>query len=151
MCVSTRPAGASPPGRRHGDPDDPDDRARPDVPPVPDPAVHAGGTAAAVVDERQVFRVLVDVLAAPEQVDALLAILGTAVCGLPDDHDGACRLAWRMAATGPGRDVPVLPEVDREVRAALSALEAWPAPAATADLFAEVAAQDRPAGCADRT
>ncbi|WP_143448706.1 hypothetical protein [Kineosporia sp. A_224] len=110
---------------------------------MPDPAAHAGGTGPAAVDERQVYRVLVDVLAVPEQVDALLALLGTAVCGLPDDHDGACRLAWRMAATGPGRDLPVLPEVERGVRAALSALETWPPAAATADLLAEVAGQHR--------
>lgn len=150
MCVSTRPAGASPPGRPDGS-GHPDGRARPAVPPMADRAVRPVGTGPVVVDERQVYRVLVDVLAVPEQVDALLAVLGTAVCGLPDDHDGACRLAWRMAATGPGRDLPVLPDVDQEVRAALSALEAWPAPEATADLLAEVAAQDRHAARADET
>lgn len=141
MSVSTRPAGASPPGG----PDGPTD------PSSPEPAVDVGGTGPANVDERQVYRVLVDVLAVPEQVDALLAVLGTAVCGLPDDHDGACRLAWRMAATGPGRDVPVLPEVEQEVRAALAALEAWPAPAATADLLAQVAVQERHTHGADGT
>lgn len=141
MSVSTRPAGASPPGGPDG----------PAVPSAPDPAADLGGIGPANVDERQVYRVLVDVLAVPEQVDALLAVLGTAVCGLPDDHDGACRLAWRMAATGPGRDVPVLPEVERDVRVALAALEAWPAPAATADLLAQAAAQERHPHGADET
>jgi hypothetical protein len=144
MSVSTRPAGASP----LGGPDGPDGPA---VPSAPEPAADLGGAGPANLDERQVYRVLVDVLAVPEQVDALLTILGTAVCGLSDDHEGACRVAWRMAATGPGRDLPVLPEVDQEVRAALSALEAWPAPAATADLLAQAAAQARHPRSAEET
>lgn len=88
----------------------------------------------APTDGRDVHRVVIDVLALPEQVEALAVILGTAICGVPDDHGGACRLAWRITTTQPGADLP-----DRDaVFTALSALEVWPSRVATADLLAEV-------------
>ena len=84
-------------------------------------------------DARDLHRLVIDVLALPEQLEALEVILGSAICGVPDDHGGACRLAWRMTTARPGDELPG-PE---DARAALGALEAWPPQVATADLVAE--------------
>ena len=84
-------------------------------------------------DGRDLHRVVIDVLALPEQVEALTVILGSAICGVPDDHGGACRLAWRLTTTTPGEDLPGRDEA----HAALASLEAWPERVATADLLAE--------------
>ncbi len=88
-------------------------------------------------DSRQVYRVVVDVLAAPEQVAPLVAVVGTAICGRPDDHAGPCRVAWRITVAGGDHGPGVTPAEDLDVRRSLAALEAWPTDRATADLLAE--------------
>lgn len=72
------------------------------------PAVQGGGHDGAVDDTRlqlpghpddgrQIFRIVVDVLAAPAQVDALQEVIGSAICGAPALHPGPCRIAWTMS------------------------------------------------------
>ncbi|WP_432504568.1 hypothetical protein [Kineococcus arenarius] len=55
-------------------------------------------------DARQPFRIVVDVLATPEQVHALQEVLARALCAAPGGHPGACRVAWSMAHAGGGAD-----------------------------------------------
>ncbi|WP_432493145.1 hypothetical protein [Kineococcus auxinigenes] len=55
-------------------------------------------------DSRQPFRIVVDVLATPEQVHALQEVIGQALCAAPAEHPGACRTAWSMAHVGGGAD-----------------------------------------------
>lgn len=45
-------------------------------------------------DRRRPFRIEVDVLATPEQIGRLTTLLGEALCAAPEDHPGACRIAW---------------------------------------------------------
>lgn len=46
--------------------------------------------------QRRPFRLQVDVLATPEQVQRLQRVIGEALCAAPEDHDGPCRIAWSM-------------------------------------------------------
>ncbi|WP_432487716.1 hypothetical protein [Kineococcus sp. SYSU DK018] len=47
-------------------------------------------------DARRPFRLQVDVLATPEQVQRLQQVIGEALCAAPEDHPGPCRIAWSM-------------------------------------------------------
>ncbi|WP_143447479.1 hypothetical protein [Kineosporia sp. R_H_3] len=95
-------------------------------------------------DDRRVVRLVVDVLATPEQVHLLSTLVGDALCGLPDDHEGPCRVAWRIAhaVEGEAADGPVAlaPADVAQVRAALGALEVLAPADALASLRAEVEA-----------
>ncbi|WP_146099691.1 hypothetical protein [Kineococcus xinjiangensis] len=48
------------------------------------------------VDRRRPFRLSVDVLATPGQVERLQTVIGEALCAAPDDHNGPCRIAWSL-------------------------------------------------------
>ena len=103
------------------------------------PVTSSAGTADAD-GTREVYRIVVDVLAVPEQVEPLVAVLGTALCGRPDDHPGPCRVAWRIRVAGPDGDPPLDPSHADDVRRALAALEVWPTDRATSDLLADAGA-----------
>ncbi|TQS46855.1 hypothetical protein [Cryptosporangium phraense] len=51
-------------------------------------------------EERWPFRIVVNVLATPEQVQRLQSVLGEALCAAPENHPGPCRIAWSMASAG---------------------------------------------------
>ncbi|MCI2237986.1 hypothetical protein MO973_38015 [Paenibacillus sp. TRM 82003] len=55
-------------------------------------------------DARQPFRLVVDVLATPEQVQELQEVIGEALCAAPGEHPGPCRTAWSIAYVGGGAD-----------------------------------------------
>ena len=95
-------------------------------------------------DDRRVVRLVVDVLATPEQVHLVSTLVGDALCGLPDDHEGPCRVAWRITHGVEGDDaagpVVLAPADVAQVRAALGALEVLAPADALASLRAEVEA-----------
>ena len=84
-------------------------------------------------DERRVHRIVVDVLATAEQVQALREAIGEALCGVPDlMHDGPCRIAWK-AAFSSEKDIGddesshgLDREAVRHAYAELSPTEVWP-------------------------
>ena len=47
-------------------------------------------------DDRQAFRIMVDVLATPQQITPLGEVIGEALCAAPGLHAGPCRVAWSM-------------------------------------------------------
>ncbi|WP_088281066.1 hypothetical protein [Kineosporia sp. A_224] len=98
----------------------------------------------ATADDRRVVRLVVDVLATPEQVHLLATLVGDALCGLPDDHEGPCRVAWRIShgveGDGAAGPVALTPADVAQVRAALGALEVLAPDDALASLRAEVEA-----------
>ncbi len=49
-----------------------------------------------VDDRRRPFRLYVDVLATPAQIERLQTVIGEALCAAPDDHNGPCRIAWSL-------------------------------------------------------
>lgn len=94
-------------------------------------------------DGRQVVRFIVDALVTPEQVALVETLLGTALCGAPDEHSGPCRIAWRLIHRTEGQPSVdgLLDPVDvADVRRALGCLEAVPPQLATAALRAELLA-----------
>jgi hypothetical protein len=97
---------------------------------------------AGTADDRRVVRLVVDVLTTPEAVHLLSTLVGDALCGLPDDHDGPCRVAWRIAHRMEGDDdahvVGLTPGDVEQARAALGALEVLDPADALASLRAEV-------------
>ena len=101
-------------------------------------------TMSGTADDRRVVRLAVDVLAAPDQVHLISALVGEALCGLPDDHDGPCRVAWRIAHRMEGDEdadaVGLTPAEVEQARAALGALEVLDPAAALASLRAAVEA-----------
>ena len=82
-------------------------------------------------DDRQLFQLRLDVLAHPHQLEALQQLMGEAMCGAPEDHDGPCRIAWSasFSAVEANDDMPgvVITEKDAlAIREDLEAIPVWP-------------------------
>jgi hypothetical protein len=82
-------------------------------------------------DDRRVHRIVVDVLARPDQVHALQDVIGTALCDAPLLHEGPCRVAWTLSyASEPDDDDEASYGLDRAAVADayqhLLPIETWP-------------------------
>lgn len=78
-------------------------------------------------DRRRAHRIVLHLLATDAQLAALQEAIGTALCGTPGPHEGACRIAWGMSReTGDG--TPALdPATTWRILVELSPVEVWPA------------------------
>jgi hypothetical protein len=48
------------------------------------------------IGSKKAWRLTVEFLASDSQADGISALMGSLLCGASPDHDGPCRIAWRM-------------------------------------------------------